>query len=803
MASSIRITGWIVLLAAGVAAATAQDSAPLRSAPWNPEQGRRFLQSWCAGCHNQKLRSGGLSLESPDLGRIAANAELWEKAVIKLRAGMMPPADAPHPPESEANGFRRWLENQLDSAAGHAGGNRNEVFHRLNRIEYQNAVRDLLHLDIDAASLLPADDSSGGFDNMAGTLRIGQSLMERYLSAARTIARAAVGSPPPALGSHTYRVPLDLQQSERIDGLPFGTRGGILVHHVFPRSAEYEIRADLSGARAVTEKHQLEISVDGEQTKLFTLAPRTAGSPPPTGKFDVRVHVEGGSHDVIATFFRKPPDLVEQLREPFQNPRVSGNDGGVAGPLPEVAALTVVGPYGDQGAGDTPTRRRIFVCSPGANPATNEAESGCAAKILAILARRAFRGPAQPESLAELNRFFDAGRAETKSFEGGIEFALRRLLVDPEFLFRTEADPPSASPSANYQLGGRELASRLSFFLWSSIPDDQLLDAAEHGRLGDPAERRRQVTRMLADPRAASLSTNFASEWLQLRNLEVAQPSDPFVLSFDETLRRGLQRETELFFAGIVRENRPVLELLTANYTYLNERIATHYGIPNIQGSDFRRVELPEGSPRGGLLGQGSILTITSHPNRTSPVLRGKWILKNLLGTPPPDPPPNVPALNDRRTQGRTATMRERMAQHRDNPACANCHKMIDPAGFALENFDAIGRWRTVDDSFNALDTSGALPDGTRFSSPAELKKALAAHPERFAHTLTERLLTWALGRQLEARDMPAIRRILRESAAANYPMQSLIRGVVESAPFLTRTVERPDPTPAAGKEHP
>ena len=797
-----------MLLAACVAVASAQNSAPLRSPPWTPDQGRHFLQSWCVGCHNQKLKSGGLSFESADLGRIAANAELWEQAVTKLRAGMMPPVGAPHPPESEANGFRHWLENQLDSAAGHAGSNRNQIFHRLNRTEYQNAVRDLLHLDIDAASLLPADDSSGGFDNMAGTLRIGQSLMERYLSAARTIARTAVGSPPPALRSQTYRVPQDLQQSERIEGLPFGTRGGILVHHVFPRSADYEIKVDLTGARAVTEKHQFEISVDGEQTKLFTLAPRTAGSPPPAGKFDVRVHVEGGTHDVVATFFRKPPDLVEQLREPFQNPRVAGNDGGVAGPLPEVAALSVVGPYGDQGAGDTPTRRRIFVCSPGTNPGTNQPgtnqeEPGCAAKILATLARRAFRGPVAPDSIAELNRFFTAGREQTKSFEGGIEFALRRLLVDPEFLFRTEADPPSALSLATYNLGDRELASRLSFFLWSSIPDDQLLDAAEHGRLSDPAERRRQVTRMLADPRAASLSTNFAAEWLQLRNLEVAQPSDPFVLSFDETLRRGLQRETELFFAGIVRENRPVLELLTANYTYLNERIATHYGIPNVQGSDFRRVELPEGSPRGGLLGQGSILTITSHPNRTSPVLRGKWILKNLLGTPPPDPPPNVPALNDRRTQGRTATMRQRMAQHRDNPACANCHNMIDPAGFALENFDAIGRWRTLDESFNTLDTSGALPDGTRFSSPAELKTALALHPERFAHTLTERLLTWALGRQLEAGDMPALRRILRESAADNYPMQSLIRGVAESAPFLTRSTDRPRPTPAAAKEHP
>ncbi len=799
MASSIRVTGWIVLLAAGVAAAFAQDSASLRSAPWNPDQSRHFLQSWCVGCHNLKLKSGGLSLESADLGRIAANAELWEKAVTKLRAGMMPPAAAPHPPESETNGFRHWLENQLDSAAGHATGNRNEAFHRLNRIEYQNAIRDLLHLDIDAASLLPADDSSGGFDNMAGTLRIGESLMERYLSAARTIARTAVGSPPPALGSHTYRVPQDLQQSERIDGLPFGTRGGILIHHVFPRSADYEIKIDLTGALRVTEKHQLEISVDGEQVKLFTLAPRTAGTPAPAGKFDVRVHVEGGTHDVVATFFRKPPDLVEQLREPFQNPRVAGNDGGLAGSLPEVAALTVMGPYGDQGAGDTPTRRRIFVCS----PRTAAEESGCAAKILAGLARRAFRGAAGPESLAELNRFFAVGRAESKSFDGGIEFALRRLLVDPEVLFRTEADPPSALPSTTYNLGSRELASRLSFFLWSSIPDDELLDAVEHGRLSDPVERRRQVTRLLADPRAASLATSFAAEWLQLRNLEVAQPSDPFVLSFDETLRRGLQRETELFFGGIVSQNRPALELLTANYTYLNERIATHYGIPNVQGSDFRRVELPEGSPRGGLLGQGSILTITSHPNRTSPVLRGKWILKNLLGTPPPDPPPNVPALNDRRTQGRTATMRQRMAQHRDNPACANCHKMIDPAGFALENFDAIGRWRTLDESFNPLDTSGELPDGTRFSSPAELKTALAAHPERFAWTLTERLLTWALGRQLEADDMPAVRRILRESAGDNYPMQSLIRGVVESAPFLTRTVERPRATPAAAKEHP
>jgi hypothetical protein len=779
----IRLFGLLALLCPAVL--TAQPTAKQQA----------FLQSYCTGCHNQKLKSGGLALDSLSLSNPAANSAEWEKAITKLRSGMMPPPGAPHPPGAAATEFRNWLEDQLDAAvAAHPNPGRTEIFHRLNRTEYQNAIRDLLHLEIDAAALIPADDSSGGFDNMAGTLRIEQSLMERYLSAARTIARLAVGSAPPSLGSNTYRAVVTLQQSEHIDGLPLGTRGGMLARHTFPRSGEYLIRADLTGAQRVTETHKFEISVDGEPSGTFTLAPRMAGQPAPPAKFEARVHVDGGPHDVVATFFHKPISLIEQEREPFENPRVAGNDGGKAGAMPEVAAVTIIGPYTDQGAGSTPSRQRLFVCQ----PAKAADETDCARRILTTAARRAVRGTPSPETLAELNRFYATGRRDGGSFDSGIEFALRRLLVDPEFLFRVEADPAASSQSF-YKLGNRELASRLSFFLWSSIPDDELLDVAERGKLTDPAELQRQMTRMLADPRASSLSTDFAGEWLQLRNLDLAQPGDPYVLSFDETLRRSLQRETELFFASVVRENRPAIELLTARYTFLNERLATHYGIPNVQGSDFRRVELADSSHRGGLLGQGSILTITSHPNRTSPVLRGKWVLKNLLGTPPADPPPNVPALVDRKTQARTATMRERMAQHRDNPACANCHNIIDPAGFALENYDAIGRWRTVDESFNKLDTSGALPDGSKFTTPAELRAALASHPERFANTLTERLMTWALGRVLEPSDMPAVRAIVRNAARDDYRFQSLVRGVVQSPPFLMRRIDRP--TEATGAQ--
>jgi hypothetical protein len=719
----------------------------------------------------------------------------WEKVVTKLRAGLMPPAGAPRPDETAYNGFRVFVQTELDkAAAAHPDPGRTETFHRLNRDEYRNSIRDLLTLDIDTEKLLPADDSSNGFDNMAGTLRMSQSLMERYLSAAKSISRLAVGDLPPAVESKIYRVASDLQQHDRMEGLPFGTRGGTLIQHLFPRNAEYEIKVELSGARASADPHQLEIAVDGEQLKLFSIGQRRRTPGATAEKIEVRAPLTGGPHEISVTFFRRPLDLTEQIREPFQSPRVSGNDGGPAGSMPEIASVTIVGPYNDRGPGDSPSRRTIFVC----HPAAAAEEPACARTILTKLARRAYRGPVRDEDLKVLLAFYEDGRKDAGSFEAGIEFALRRLLVSPEFLFRIEADPPktasrtgvavnvaNAEPSV-YRLSDLDLASRLSFFLWSSVPDDALLRTAEQARLKDPAVLERQVERMLADPRSEALTQNFAGQWLQLRNLDSVRPGDPFSLAFDDSLRIGLRRETELFFDSIVRENRSVLELLTANYTFLNERVALHYGIPNVIGSEFRRVELPADSPRRGILGQGSILTITSHPNRTSPVLRGKWILKNILGTPPPDPPAVVPALDDHKTQAKVSTLRDRLAAHRAVEPCRTCHAMIDPAGFALENFDAIGRWRAVDESWNLLDTSGVLPDGTKFQNVTGLRAALVRRPERFANTVAEKLLTYALGRGLEYYDMPAVRKIVSDSAP-DYKLQSMILSVVRSYPFLMR----------------
>ncbi len=719
----------------------------------------------------------------------------WEKVVTKLRAGLMPPAGAPRPDETAYNGLRVFVQAELDrAAAAHPDPGRTETFHRLNRDEYRNSIRDLLTLDIDAEKLLPADDSSNGFDNMAGTLRMSQSLMERYLAAAKSISRLAVGDLPPAVESKIYRVASDLQQHDRMEGLPFGTRGGTLIQHLFPRNAEYEIKVELSGARASADPHQLEIAVDGEQLKLFTIGQRRRTPGAAAEKIEVRAPLTGGPHEISVTFFRRPLDLTEQIREPFQSPRVSGNDGGPAGSMPEIASVTIVGPYNDRGPGDSPSRRTIFVC----HPAAAGEEPACAKTILSKLARRAYRGPVRDEDLKVLLAFYEDGRKDGGSFEAGIEFALRRLLVSPEFLFRIEADPPktasktgvtvnvaNAEPSV-YRLSDLDLASRLSFFLWSSVPDDALLRAAEQAKLKDPAVLARQVERMLADPRSEALTQNFAGQWLQLRNLDSVRPGDPFSLAFDDSLRIGLRRETELFFDSIVRENRSVLDLLTANYTFLNERVALHYGIPNVIGSEFRRVELPADSPRRGILGQGSILTITSHPNRTSPVLRGKWILKNILGTPPPDPPAVVPALDDHKTQAKVSTLRDRLAAHRAVEPCRTCHAMIDPAGFALENFDAIGRWRAVDESWNMLDTSGVLPDGTKFQNVTGLRAALVRRPERFANTVAEKLLTYALGRGLEYYDMPAVRKIVSDSAP-DYKLQSMILSVVRSYPFLMR----------------
>jgi hypothetical protein len=770
------------------------------TASMSPTEQQALVTRYCVGCHNDRTRAGRFTLEALDIAHADEHADQWEKVVRKLRAGLMPPVGSPRPDESTYDAFLGSLEGGLDrAAAAHPNPGRTPTFHRLNRTEYHNAVRDLLSLDLDVTSYLPPDDSSYGFDNMAGVLKISRSLMERYLSAAKTISRLAVGTTPAAVVADVFPVEPDLQQHERLNDLPFGTRGGTLVHYLFPSDAEYEIRVDLLGVAGLRHEERLEVSIDGDQARIFSLGRKSADTGmryEPESKVSIRVPIKAGPHDITATFYKDPVWLLERAREPFLNPRVSGQDGegGLGGPLAFVTAVAVTGPFNVSGPGDTPSRQRVFACY----PASASDEPVCARRILTALARRAYRRAVTEDDLMPLLKFFTDGRSEGGDFDSGIETALRRLLVSPEFLFRIESDPTvrgaartpariDESGPANYRISAVDLASRLSFFLWSSIPDDELLDAAVTGRLRDWHVLETQVRRMIADPKAESLTQNFAAQWLQLRNLASVRPGDPYSLNFDETLRQGFRRETELFVDSVIRENRSVMELLTARYTFLNERVARHYGIPNVQGSHFRRVDLPEDSPRRGLLGQGSILTLTSQAIRTSPVFRGKWILLNILGTPPPDPPPNVPALVDRRTQQRAQTMRERMAQHRANPVCSACHSMIDPAGFALENFDAVGRWREVDESFNRIDASGALPDGTKFNGVTELRAALARRPVRFVKTVTEKLLTYALGRGLEYYDMPAVRKIVRDSAATDYSFQSVILGVVNSYPFQMR----------------
>ena len=771
-------------------AAASGAQAPAAKAEANPQ--RALLDRYCVTCHNPRMKAGNLTLDSVDVTNLGANPQVWEKVTRKLKAGVMPPAGRPRPDAQTHQSMVTWLETELDRvAAAQPNPGRTEAFHRMNRTEYRNAIRDLLALEIDVDDYLPLDDASYGFDNIAGVLKLSQSLLERYLSSAKSIARMAVGGAPPAVDSDTYRLQPDTQQHARMAGLPFGTRGGTKVTHLFPQNAEYEIRLEVAGAATAQEVHKVDIAVDGQTVRTFTIGPRAqrnwGNAYDEADKLQVRIPVPAGPHEVSAYFHQKPSVLLEQVREPFQNPRISGNDGGPGGPQPALTALRIQGPYGAAGPGDTPSRRRIFSC----RPAAGADGEPCARRILGTLARRAYRGPVKAADLEALLTFYRQGQRDTGSFDGGIELALRRMLAEPLFLFRIENDPPrraGAAAPVRYRVSDLELASRLSFFLWSSIPDAELLTVAERGQLSQLPVLRAQVRRMLADPRAAALTENFAGQWLQLRNMDTVKPGDPFSLTFNDTLRHDLKRETELLFESIVRENRSAVDLLTADYTFLNERVAQHYGIPNVKGMHFRRVSLPEGSPRRGILGHASVLTITSHAIRTSPVFRGKWILNTVLGTPPPEPPANVPALVDKKTQGRTQSVRERMAQHRANPTCSACHSLIDPAGFALENFDAIGRWRTVDESYNKIDATGVLPDGSKFDGVVELRAVLTRRPEQFVTTMTEKLLTYALGRGVEYYDMPAVRKVVRDAAPGGFRFQRIVEGIVESAPFLMRT---------------
>ena len=767
---------------------------------------RALVDRYCVACHNERMRVADLTFDTADVDDVGAHPEIWERVVRKLRAGAMPPAPRPRPDAATYEAFTAWLETELDAAAARdPDPGRTDTFHRLNRSEYHNVVRDLLALDVDVAALLPADDGSYGFDNIAGVLGISPTLLERYLSAAKKISRLAIGRPAPSATAETFRLVTDLTQDVRVDGLPFGTRGGTRFDFTFPEDAVYGIRVQLSRDASGTLKpfdtpHRLDVSLDGELLETFTV-----GEPPPPGAgrsdpgyqewlarqraaddgWEVRVPVRAGPRTVQVTFHQKTSAYAETLRQPFLRPYTSIT-GGDTRYQPYVGSVTVAGPFEASGARPvqgTPSRDRIFVCRPASRDAADEA--ACAREILSTLARRAYRRPVTERDLAVLLEFYEQGRAEG-GFEAGVELGLRRLLASPDFLFRVAREPDGAAPGTPYRVPDLELASRLSFFLWSSIPDDELLDLAEAETLHRPEVLEAQVHRMLADPRADALVENFAGQWLYLRNVRALTPDEDRFPDFGEALRRSFQRETELFFASVLREDRSVLDFLTADYTFVNERLARHYGMPNVYGSHFRRVSLPDSSRRG-LLGQGSILAATAYPTRTSPVLRGKWVLENLLGTPPPLPPPDVPSLEETTSDGAAVSMREAMEQHRSNPVCASCHRLMDPPGFALEQFDAVGRYRTRNEANAPIDASGVLPDGTVFEGAAGLREALLGRPDLFVTTLTEKLLIYALGRGVEHHDAPAIRAITREAAAGGHRFSSLILGVVKSPPFQMR----------------
>jgi hypothetical protein len=757
-----------------------------------PANSAAVIQQYCVTCHNDRLKTAGLVLDPAEVSRVAAKPELWEKVVRKLRSGAMPPASSPRPDKATYDFVATFLETELDkSADAKPRPGTLPLFHRLSRTEYQNAIRDLLGIhnlprELDYSVLLPADNISSGFDNIADLLFVSPSTMERYLDAARKLSRLAVGDPEIPLMVNIHKLHPEQLQDAQVEELPIGTRGGLAIRSYFPVDGEYEVSLDLAGN--VRDPNEIEITVDGERMQLVPLG--SAGGAPARGRgargrggssaLEFRFPVKAGERLLGVTFIERGRALGEETLRPRLRSR---------GSQPALASVTVSGPYEVKGPSDTPSRKRVFVCHPEANTVASS-QLACARRILQTLTRRAYRRPSTPADVDLLVPFYNAGRAEG-GFDMGIERALERVLVSPQFLFRIENQPANAPAGTPYRISDLELASRLSFFVWSSIPDDELLDLAIAGKLKNPATLELQVKRMLADPRSESMVTNFAAQWLYLRDIDAKIPDELLFPDFDETLRAAFSRETQLFIDSILRENRSVLDLLTANYTFVNERLAKHYGIPNIQGSYFRRVTFPADSPRGGLLGQGSVLALTSYATRTSPVLRGKWVLENLLSSPPPPPPPDVPALKtDGPEPGKTLTMREAMTQHRANPACAGCHARMDPIGFSMENFDALGQWRDRD-AGSVIDASGLLPDGTKFDGIPGLRRLLVDHSDEFVSTVTEKLLMYAVGRNLQYYDAPAVRAIVRDAARDKHTLASLVLGVVKSTPFQMREAQK------------
>jgi hypothetical protein len=778
----------LLLLADGATAfsqSTEPSSPATSSAPNNHAQVRAFVEQYCLDCHDDSTQTAGLSLEALLPANIDRNAATWEHAVQRLRARQMPPRDAVRPAEADYDAVLSALISELDRAAAlRPNPGRTDTLRRLTRAEYKNAIRDLLTLNVDVEALLPPDEAGHGFDNVAAAA-VSPTLLNRYVSAARKISRLALGAAEKSPAADTIRLRPDLTQEEHVAGLPLGTRGGVLIPYTFPQDGEYEIQIRLMRDRdehveGLTKSHELEVLLDREPLKRFAVHPPEDEGDHATADAHLRARrfVTAGPHQLGVTFLKKPTSLLETARQPYaahfnmnRHPRIT----------PAIYQVSITGPYEAKGAHKTPSRRRILV----SYPASAEEEDDCARRILATLMRRAYRRPVNDDDLENPLELYREAR-DHDGFEAGIEAALSAVLVSPHFLFRIERDPPGIAPHTAYRISDLELASRLSFFLWSSIPDDELLNLAEGGELTKPDVLAREVRRMLADGRSQAMITNFAGQWLHLRNLAATTPDARLFPDFDDNLRQALRQETELFFESVVREDRSVLDLIRADYTYLNERLAKHYGIPHVYGSRFRRVALDDDSQRGGLLRHGSILTVTSYATRTSPVIRGHWILENLVGMAPPPPPPNVPVLAENTVSSRLP-IRERLAQHRADPTCASCHDRMDPVGFALENFDAVGRWRDLDDG-QPVDAAGGFPDGSEFVGVAGLEEALLKQPELFVGTMVERLLTFALGRGVEHYDAPAIRRIVRDAAEEDYRFSSLIVGIVESIPFQMRT---------------
>jgi hypothetical protein len=754
---------------------------------------RATLQQYCVTCHNARLKTGGLAIDQLDVANIRRDAETWEQVVRRLRVGAMPPRGARRPDAATSNALISWLERELDKGGTNNPGR--PTLRRLNRAEYANAIRDLLALDVDVTSLLPPDGSAFGFDNVADAQGSSPALLQAYLGAARRISAVAVGDSRIGVGSSTYTARQDLSQDVHLEGLPLGTVGGLRATHTFPLDAEYDFqvrlyRTNLSAMRGLEDPQEVELTVDGERILTASIGgdqDLVALQTNPTDTSDnieatrlrIRRFVKAGQRDVAAAFLEKTSPAYETHRlqrfiRDFANPFDAEG-------APHVLSISIQGPFNEKGAA-TPPSSRVFICKP-ANAAE---ETGCARRILSTLAGRAYRRQVASNEIADLMASYEQGRSNG-SFNTGVQFGLRRILASPSFVFRPEVEPASIPQGAAYRISDIELASRLSFFLWSSIPDEQLLRVAREGRLSQPGVLREEMRRLLADSRASAFVNNFAGQWLHLRNLRSIIPNSDLFPDFDDNLRQAFQREAELFFESVLRENRSVIDLMNADYTFVNERLAQHYGIDGVFGSEFRRVRLTEPA-RFGLLGKGAVLLATSHPTTTSPVLRGKWVLENIVGTPPPAPPANLDtALKTDPPGSAPKTMRAQMEQHRTNPVCASCHQTMDPIGFALENFDVVGKWRTQDHAGLGLDTADVLSDGTSITGVVSLREALVKRPDVFVQTFTEKLLIYALGRGLAAEDMPTVRKIVRDSGQQQYRFSALLQGIVESTPFQMR----------------